>query len=77
MQGVGFRYFVQSKAVDLGLNGWARNRSDGTVEVYAEGPPAKLSELAAALHRGPRLAQVRALEETEAPVEKLSSFVIR
>ncbi len=76
VQGVGFRFFVQTKATALGLTGWARNRSDGSVEVHAEGPTAKLSELAAALHAGPRLAQVRGVEEIDEPVEKLSSFVI-
>lgn len=77
MQGVGFRFFVQGKAADLGLSGWARNRSDGTVEVYAEGPAPKLSDLAAALHAGPRSARVRGVEEREEAVEKLSGFVIR
>ncbi len=76
MQGVGFRFFVQDRAMELGLSGWARNRSDGTVEVHAEGPASKLSELAAALHSGPRMAHVRGVEEMEEAVEKLSSFVI-
>ena len=77
VQGVGFRFFVQNKASNLGLTGWARNRSDGTVEVYAEGPAARLSELAAALHAGPRLAEVRGVEEMDEALEKLSSFSIR
>jgi acylphosphatase len=77
VQAVGFRFFVQSKATTLGLSGWVRNRSDGTLEVHAEGPAAKLSELAAALHKGPSMAQVRGVEEIEERVEKLSSFEIR
>jgi acylphosphatase len=38
VQGVGFRYFVQSRSRSLGLVGWVRNRGDGTVEALAEGP---------------------------------------
>ena len=77
VQGVGFRYFVQAKATALGLAGWARNREDGRVEVYAVGNPQRLNDLAAALHQGPRLAEVRSVEESEAPPASLSSFSIR
>ena len=50
-QGVGFRYFVQKQATDLGLRGWVRNLDSGEVEVYASGEQRKLGELAAALHK--------------------------
>ena len=77
VQGVGFRFFVQHKATALGLAGWTRNLDDGRVEVYAIGDAAKLSDLAAALHIGPRMAQVRSVEEcNEAPTD-LSGFSIR
>jgi acylphosphatase len=77
VQGVGFRYFVQSTAAALKLRGFTRNLGDGRVEVYAVGQPAKLSDLAAALHRGPRLAQVRSVEEQEDVVKNLTGFIIR
>ncbi len=77
VQGVGFRYFAQAKASELGLSGWARNLDDGRVEVYAAGPPAKLSDLAAALYMGPRMAIVRNVEEREDSVEQRSGFSIR
>ena len=77
VQGVGFRFFVQAKATSLGLTGWARNRSDGSVEVYAVGSPQYLSDLSAALHLGPRLAEVRGVEEQNAAIEKLPGFAIR
>ncbi|TQS44279.1 acylphosphatase [Cryptosporangium phraense] len=38
VQGVGFRWWTRSRALELGLAGWARNASDGRVEVVAEGP---------------------------------------
>lgn len=77
VQGVGFRYFVQHKATALGLTGWARNLEDGRVEVYAVGNPQHLDDLAAALHQGPHMAEVRHVEESEAEVNSLSSFLIR
>lgn len=77
MQGVGFRFFVHDKAIALDLSGWARNLADGRVEVYAVGPAAKLSEFAAALHTGPRMAHVRTVEEHEETVQNLFGFSIR
>jgi acylphosphatase len=76
VQGVGFRFFVQHKATALGLSGWARNLADGRVEVYATGEAERLSDLAAALHSGPRMAQVRTVEEQDAAVEKAAGFVV-
>jgi acylphosphatase len=77
VQGVGFRYFVQHQATALGLTGWTRNLDDGRVEVYAVGSRQQLSDLAAALHGGPRPADVRSVEESEAEVNLLSGFLIR
>ena len=77
MQGVGFRYFVEQAANALGLSGWVRNADDGSVEVYAAGNAAQLSELAGLLRKGPRWAEVRGVDESEAPVEKYSGFFVR
>ena len=77
VQGVGFRFFVQNKATALGLTGWARNLDDGSVEVLAVGAESRLSDLAAALHAGPRMADVRGVEEQAAAPEKHMAFTIR
>ncbi len=77
VQGVGFRYFVEGKASALGLSGWARNLDDGRVEVYAVGPEKVLNDLAAALHAGPRMAQVRGVEQRDDQVQALSGFTTR
>jgi acylphosphatase len=77
VQGVGFRFFVQHKATALGLAGWTRNLDDGRVEVYAIGDATKLSDLAATLHIGPRMAQVRTVEERDEAPTDLSGFSIR
>jgi acylphosphatase len=76
VQGVGFRYFAQKAAAGLGLRGYARNLDDGRVEVYAAGRPEQLDEFAGMLHRGPRWADVRGVEQQEAALERHSSFEI-
>jgi len=75
VQGVGFRAFVERTARDIGVTGWVRNLDDGRVEAYAVGTPEQLDELAANLHRGPRLSEVRGLEPIEAEMQQLSSFL--
>ena len=79
VQGVGFRWFVQREASELGLQGWVRNTEDGHVEVLAAGKPADLDELRASLRSGPRGSRVdrvieNALAESEA--RDLESFRI-
>src|SRR5438552_215977 len=76
VQGVGFRYFAQRAAVDLGLTGYSRNLDDGRVEVYAAGPPEKLSQFAGMLHQGPQWAEVSGVEEHPAEVQDHGSFRI-
>jgi acylphosphatase len=77
VQGVGFRYFVEYSANSLGLAGWVRNDDDGSVEVYALGSAVQLSELAGLLWKGPRWAEVRGVDETEAPLEHVRGFSVR
>lgn len=76
VQGVGYRYFAQRAATELGLTGFARNLDDGRVEVYAVGPEDKLGQLAGLLHRGPRWSEVRGVEEQESAVQEYGSFRI-
>lgn len=61
VQGVGFRYALQTEAERLGLAGWVRNRSDGSVEALAQGAPQALEALAAWARRGPPAARVTAV----------------
>ncbi|MGH3073702.1 MAG: acylphosphatase [Gaiellales bacterium] len=59
VQGVGFRWFVQREGIRRGLVGWVANEPDGGVTIVAEGPPAALDSLEAALQAGPPGASVR------------------
>jgi acylphosphatase len=67
VQGVGFRYFIQRKAQQLGLRGWVRNNDDGTVELVAEGPRSELERLKMAAEEGPRMARVQRVEVQWSP----------
>ena len=77
VQGVGFRYFVEQAAQALGVSGWVRNLDDGDVEVYAAGNPQQLNELAGLLWKGPRSAEVRGVDESEASIEQGHGFFVR
>lgn len=54
VQGVGFRYFVQAQANQLGLTGWVRNLEDGRVEILAEGGKKDLLDLLDRVRSGSR-----------------------
>jgi acylphosphatase len=53
VQGVNFRYYTRVTANEIGLTGWVRNRTDGTVEVIAEGTQQQLEKFLRFLNRGP------------------------
>jgi acylphosphatase len=77
VQGVGFRWFVEREAHILGISGWVRNNSDGSVEVLAQGTREQLLGLRSRLRQGPRAARVDDVEEFEAkPVSGLNTFRI-
>ncbi|WP_419760283.1 acylphosphatase [Acidisoma sp.] len=71
VQGVGFRAWMVERATALGVDGWVRNRSNGTVEALISGTADAVEELARACRRGPRFAQVDSvIEEIAEPPEE-------
>lgn len=52
VQGVGFRSWARREASRLGIYGWVRNLSDGSVEILAEGPPDRLDRYCDSLQDG-------------------------
>ena len=69
VQGVWYRGWTVDQARELGLDGWVRNRRDGTVEIVASGPDQAVGALIARCREGPPAARVERVEvtETEAP----------
>jgi acylphosphatase len=63
VQGVGYRAWVKHQARLRGLDGWARNRRDGSVEALFAGPPDIVSEMVALCGCGPPSSRVEAVED--------------
>lgn len=67
VQGVGFRWWTRSRALELGLTGYAKNLADGRVLVVAEGPRLALDSLLAALRSGKTAGSVDLVVESFGP----------
>ncbi|MBI40658.1 MAG: acylphosphatase [Leptospiraceae bacterium] len=76
VQGVGFRQFTASRARRLGLLGWVRNCSDGSVECRVQGSPSELQRFLKEVSKGPALARVDRLDQREVPPQSYSGFDI-
>ena len=59
VQGVWFRVETQKAAVNFGVTGWVRNKSDGTVEAMAEGEKKDVTSLINWCHIGPPISKVK------------------
>ena len=76
VQAVGYREFCRRVAKSLDVTGWARNESDGTVLVYAEGAGEALDRFRERLREGPRLARVDGLDVATVEPEGAVGFEI-
>ena len=77
VQGVFFRDSTRTEAQRAGVDGWVRNRSDGSVEAVFEGAPAGVDALVGFCRRGPEWARVDEVEVVEEPCEGLRGFRVR
>jgi acylphosphatase len=78
VQGVGYRAWMQYTALDNGLDGWVRNRRDGTVEAFVQGDTAALDAIVAWCRRGPSAARVTSVDVSPAaPDSALAGFTHR
>ena len=66
VQAVGYRAWALDEATRLGLRGWVRNRSDGTVEAVAAGDDAAVQRFIDACRSGPTMARVTAVDVGDA-----------
>jgi len=74
---VGYRDFTVRKARELGVTGWVRNRSDGSVEILASGADDPVEALIDACREGPPLARVDHLDTQAAESGPVKGFTKR
>lgn len=72
VQGVGYRAWVEYQAMACGLEGWVRNRRDGSVEALFAGPAKAVAEMVALCRHGPPSARVTAVLNEPAGAEQLA-----
>jgi len=78
VQGVGYRFFTERWANDLGITGYAKNLYNGDVEVLAQGDKPRLEAYLAKLREGPRASRVTDIEIEWQPIsEHYPNFDIR
>lgn len=77
VQGVMFRASCADRAARVGVAGWVRNESDGSVRAWFEGPVAGVEALVAWCGHGPRHAVVEAVEVEERAPQGLVDFAER
>jgi len=73
VQGVGYRDWAMATAQRLGLKGWVRNRSDGSVEALVVGDDDAVGKMIEACRRGPTLAKVDAVDVEPVDLDVLPS----
>ena len=77
VQGVGYRDWAMATALRLGLNGWVRNRTDGSVEALVVGDDEAVGRMIKACRRGPSLARVDAVDVEPVDLDVLPSGFTR
>ena len=77
VQGVGYRLWITRAAASLGLRGWVRNRTDGSVEALVTGAPEAVAAMIEASRKGPLGAQVRDVTVTPDQDDGSMGFVAR
>jgi acylphosphatase len=72
VQGVGYRAWVEHRARAQGLEGWVRNRRDGSVEALFTGPADVVADMVAVCRRGPSSARVDDVQDEPANADALN-----
>lgn len=76
VQGVGFRWYVADRAKEYGVQGYAKNLYDGTVEVHLQGETLAVETVLAGVYLGPRWARVAEVKLEPAATIETSDFRI-
>jgi acylphosphatase len=77
VQGVGFRFYTQKTARELGIRGFVKNMRDGSVYVEAEGEPDRMEIFIEWVRKGPEWAHVQDISLQEKPEDGFEGFDIR
>lgn len=72
VQGVYFRAFVEEEALKLGVEGWVRNRRDGSVEALFVGSADKVEAMVTISRRGSPASHVDVLDQREGRADELN-----
>jgi acylphosphatase len=72
VQGVGYRAWTEVTAVERGIEGWVRNRRDGSVEALFGGEADEVAAMIAQCRRGPPGARVEAIDQREATPDEIA-----
>jgi acylphosphatase len=72
VQGVGFRAWTECTALERGVQGWVRNRRDGSVEALFVGPAETVAEMIEACRHGPPGARVDFVDQRQAVPDELT-----
>ena len=72
VQGVGYRAWVEHQARTYGLEGWVRNRRDGSVEALFSGPAEIVAKMIALCRRGPPSARVETVTDEPTGIDDLN-----
>ena len=72
VQGVGFRAWIEYTALERGLQGWVRNRRDGSVEALFVGPSDAVAAMITACYQGPRGSRVDGVDQRDGTAEELA-----
>jgi len=72
VQGVGYRAWVEHRAKNRDLEGWVRNRRDGSVEALFAGPHVVVSDMVESCRRGPSSARVDSVQDEGAGPDMLN-----
>jgi acylphosphatase len=72
VQGIGYRAWTEVTALERGVEGWVRNRRDGSVEALFSGPEDEVAAMIAECRRGPPGARVDVIDQRDATSDEIA-----
>ena len=72
VQGIGYRAWTEVTALERGIEGWVRNRRDGSVEALFSGPNDEVAAMIAECRRGPPGARVDVIDQRDATSDEIA-----